>query len=146
MEQWEIAARVAVQKTMTDYTRYVDTGRLTELADLFTEQCHYDMSDGAPLTDRAAIVRQGQQVREMFQTSPSFGGRVRHHVTPVSVEFTSPTEAKATSYFMTLGRSGPDHWGVYRDILVAADGRWRFARRVVTVEGHAPGSPAADPA
>jgi hypothetical protein len=104
------------------------------------------MGTGAPLTNRDEILRRGAEVREMFRTSPSFGGRVRHHVTPVSVEFTAPTEARATSYFLTMGRTGPDHWGLYRDELVAVDGRWLFARRVVTVEGHSAESPAAGPA
>lgn len=144
MESWEIAARVGVQKAMTDYTRCVDTGRLEALADLFTDECHYDMGTGAPLTGRADIIRRGEQVRSMFRNSPAFAGRVRHHVTPVSVEFDEPTRATAVSYFLTMGRHGPDHWGVYRDVLVTVNDRWRFARRVVTVEGHAPQSPAAD--
>jgi hypothetical protein len=144
MEPWEVAARVSLQKTMTDYTRCVDTGRLDALADLFTDECHYDMGNGAPLTNRGEILRRGEQVRAMFRDSPSFDGRVRHHVTPVSVEFSNPNQAKAVSYFLTMGRLGPDHWGLYRDVLVTVEGRWRFARRVVTVEGHSPQSPAAD--
>jgi hypothetical protein len=151
MDSWEVAARIGVQKTLADYTRCVDTGRLEALAELFTEPCHYDMyggdaSQGAPLTDRAAIVAHGHEVAAMFARNPSFAGRVRHHITPVSVDFTGPTQAKAASYFLTMGRTGPDHWGMYRDALVEVDGTWKFARRVVTVEGHAPGSPAADPA
>ena len=143
MEPWEVAARVAVQQTMADYTFCVDTGRLDELADLFTDECHYVMGTGAPLTNRAEILRRGEEVRAMFRDSPSLGGRVRHHVTPVSLDFTDRNRARAVSYFMTLGPMGPDHWGVYRDVLVEVDGRWRFARRVPTVEGHSPDSPAA---
>ena len=44
-----------------------------------------------------------------------------------------------------MGRTGPDHWGIYRDVVVQADGGWLFSRRVVTVEGHAADSPASDP-
>ncbi len=144
MESWEIEARVSVQILMTDYGRCVDTGRLDELADLFTARCHYDMGTGPVLEDRAAILRRGEEVRQMFRDAPSFGGRVRHHVTPVSLQFLSPDEAKATSYFLTMGRTGPDHWGSYRDVVVREGEQWRFARRVVTVEGHSADSPAAD--
>lgn len=144
MESWEVAARVAVHKTMTDYTHCVDTGSLAALAELFTQQCYYDMGTGAPVTDRDEIEQRAEQARAMFRDSPSFGGRVRHHVTPVSIEFTDERRATAVSYFLTMGRYGPDHWGVYCDVLVMVDGQWRFARRVVTVEGHSPQSPAAD--
>jgi SnoaL-like domain len=145
VQHWEIEGRLAVQKAMTDYGRYVDTGRLEHLAELFTEPCHYDMGTGSVLTNRAEIVRRGEEVRAMFREAPSFAGRVRHHITPVSIDFVDPTQAKATSYFLTMGRSGPDHWGIYRDVLPTVDGVWLFARRVVTVEGHATDSPAADP-
>jgi len=142
MQAWEIEARVAVQKLLTDYGRNVDSGRLERLAALFTEQCHYDMG-GELLVDRPAILRQGERVRAMFRDAPNIGGRVRHHMTPGSIEFVSATEAKVTSYFITMGHSGPDHWGIYRDVVVRVDGQWLFARRVVTVEGHSADSPAA---
>jgi hypothetical protein len=145
MQSWETEARLGVQKAMTDYGRYVDSGQLARLADLFTEPCHYDLGASAPLTDRAAILEHGEKLREMFRDDPAFAGRVRHHLSMPSVEFTNEREAKATSYFLTLGRSGPDHWGVYRDVLIRADDRWLFARRVVVVEGFAPGSPAERP-
>jgi hypothetical protein len=145
MESWEVEARVSVQKLMMDYGKSVDTGRLDALALLFTESCHYDMgSEGAVLESRAAIIEHGETVKTMFRENPNFGGRVRHHYTPVSVEFSSPTSAKATSYFLTMGRTGPDHWGMYRDVLVQVDGSWLFERRVVAVEGHSATSPAND--
>ncbi|MCW2830523.1 MAG: hypothetical protein JWP31_1215 [Aeromicrobium sp.] len=143
MQTWEIEARLGVQKALADYTRCVDSGRLHELAELFTEACHYDMSTGVPSTSRAEIVRHGEQMREMFRTDPGFDGRVRHHTTSVSIVLDGHDEARATSYFMAMGRHGPDHWGVYRDVLVRVGEAWLFSRRVVTVEGHAPDSPAA---
>jgi hypothetical protein len=143
MQDWEIAARLGIQQTATAYGRCVDTGRLEELAGLFTERCHYDMGTGPVLTDRPAIVAHGQQVKAMFAADPNFQGRVRHHLTPTFIEFKAPDEAKAIGYFLTMGRSGPDHWGVYRDLLALVDEAWLFSRRVVTVEGFTPNSPAA---
>jgi hypothetical protein len=142
MQPWETEARLGVQKAMTDYGRYVDSGQLARLSALFTEPCHYDLGASAPLTDRAAILEHGERLRDKFRNDPAFQGRVRHHLSMPSVEFTNESEAKATSYFLTLGRTGPDHWGVYRDVLVRTDDGWQFARRVVVVEGFAPDSPA----
>jgi SnoaL-like protein len=141
---WEVTARVEIQQTLTNYGRYVDSGRLDLLAELFTQSCHYDTGDGAPLVDRAAILERGEELKAMFAAAENFGGRVRHHLTPARIDFIEPSRAKATSYFLTVGKSGPDHWGVYRDELVLDAGTWRFARRVVTVEGYSADSPAND--
>jgi hypothetical protein len=143
MESWEIEARLLIQKAMNDYGRCVDTGRIELLAELFTEPCHYDMGTDAVLESHAAILERGELIKQQFRDAPNFGGRVRHHITPVSVQFLSETQAKATSYFLTMGKSGPDHWGVYRDLLVRTDDAWLFQRRVVTVEGHSESSHAA---
>jgi hypothetical protein len=145
MQDWEIAARLGIQATMTAYGRCVDSGRLEQLAELFAERCHYDMGTGVVLTDRPAIVAHGERVKAMFAADPNFQGRVRHHLTPAFIEFKPPNEAKAIGYFLTMGRSGPDHWGVYRDLLAPVGDAWLFTRRVVTVEGFAPNSPAARP-
>src|SRR5262249_11044749 len=56
MDDWEVAARVAIDDTTARYVRFADGGRAVELASLFTE-------DGVLVTDtdevrgRAAIAR-----------------------------------------------------------------------------------------
>jgi hypothetical protein len=61
-------------------------------------------------------------------------------VSSLRVDFPSRTDAVATSYFLAITASGPDHWGRYRDRLRAVDDRWLFAHRQATVDGWAPGS------
>jgi hypothetical protein len=61
-------------------------------------------------------------------------------VSSILVEPASPEAASAASYFLAITERGPDHWGRYRDRLVAVGGRWLFHHRRVRTDGHAPGS------
>ncbi|HVW40004.1 MAG TPA: nuclear transport factor 2 family protein [Amycolatopsis sp.] len=140
MQAWEIEARLDIARTMSRYTHYVDTGDATALAGLFTEHCHYDMGGGVVAVDSATIEAAVERLKEMFRNAPGFG-RVRHHVSSVTVDLRGPDRAKAMSYFVAMSRTGPDHWGTYRDELVRTANGWLFSRRVVTVEGAAPSSP-----
>jgi len=141
VDDWEVTARVAIDDTTARYVRFADGGRAAELASLFTE-------DGVLVTDtdevhgRAAITRYLDEARSSLATGPG-GGRIRHHVSSLRVDFPSRTEARATSYFLAITAAGPDHWGRYRDRLVRVDDQWLFAHRSATVEGWAPGSWAA---
>jgi hypothetical protein len=48
-------------------------------------------------------------------------------------------EAIARSYFLVMGNSFPDHWGIYQDTLIKVNGEWMFKVREVTIEGADPG-------
>jgi 3-phenylpropionate/cinnamic acid dioxygenase small subunit len=140
MDDVEIGARVAIQATLSRYTRHVDAGRADELAGLFAEDAVYDMGGGVVAHGRAAIVPKVEELKTMFATAEGFG-RIRHHTSSVSIEVESPSRARATSYFCAFAAAGPDHWGTYRDVLVREDDAWRFASRVVRLEGAVPASP-----
>jgi hypothetical protein len=43
--------------------------------------------------------------------------------------------------FQYVGTRGLDHWGTYRDEVVAVGDGWKFARRQAIVEGCVPDSP-----
>ena len=141
MDDWEVAARVAIDDTSARYVRFADGGRAAELASLFTE-------DGVLVTDtdevrgRAAIARYLDEAKSSLAAGAG-GGRIRHHVSSLRVDFPSRTDARATSYFLAITAAGPDHWGRYRDHLVRVGDRWLFARRAAMVDGWAPGSWAA---
>lgn len=140
MEEFEIAARVAIQATLSRYTRNVDTGRADDLAGLFAEDGLYDMGGGVVAHGRDAIVPKVEELKTMFATAEGFG-RIRHHTSSVAIEVESPDRARAMSYFCAFAAAGPDHWGTYRDVLVKEDDTWRFASRVVTLEGAMATSP-----
>jgi SnoaL-like protein len=141
MDDWEVAARVAIDDLTGRYVRFADGGRAADLASLFTE-------DGVLVTDtdevrgRPAISRYLDDAKSSLAES-SGGGQIRHHVSSLRVDFPSRTEARATSYFLAITALGPDHWGRYRDRLVRVGDEWRFARRAAAVDGWAPGSWAA---
>ncbi len=141
MDDWEIAARVAIDDLTGRYVRFADGGRAADLASLFTE-------DGVLVTDAEEVHGRPGIARYLDEAKSSLaagvgGGQIRHHVSSLRVDFPSRTEALATSYFLAITALGPDHWGRYRDRLVRVGDGWRFARRVAAVDGRAPGSWAA---
>jgi hypothetical protein len=77
------------------------------------------------------------------ETSPARPpGRMQHHIASMWLDVTSPTSARASSYFTVLTGAGVDHWGTYRDSFVPDpehDGRWLFAYRFVRTDGVTPG-------
>lgn len=140
MDAAEVESRLAIQVTLSTYTRHVDTGRAERLAGLFTSDARYDMGGGIVALSRDDIVGKVEELKTMFASSENFG-RLRHHVSSVAVELLDADHARAMSYFAAFSSAGPDHWGTYRDQLVREEDMWRFESRVVTVEGARDGSP-----
>ncbi len=138
MQDWEVAARLAIEDTLGRYTRFADAGRGDDLAALFAEDGVLAVGD-AEHRGRADIARFLAGNKESLAASAAGGGRIRHHVSSLRIDFANDHEAAATSYFLAITAAGPDHWGVYRDHLVSAAGRWLFARREAISEGAAPG-------
>jgi hypothetical protein len=143
VEVWEIEARLSIQVLFSSYGRFVDSGRVEDLANLFAEPCHYELSKGTVLTDRAAIVAGVEATKAVFADAPPGFGRVRHHISSQVVDLRNPSSASASSYFMAVANYGPDHWGVYRDEIVKVGGAWLFSSRKASVQGALPHSPVA---
>jgi hypothetical protein len=139
----EIEARLGIQKTMASYQLYVDTGKAAGIASLFTEECEYHLGPGNICRSRAAIVEGVEATKSTFFSAPAEFGRIRHHVSSISIDLLEPGKAKAASYFLAIANWGPDHWGSYRDQLVEVDGSWLFAVRRSIVHGSRPDSPVA---
>ncbi len=142
MDAWEVAARVEIDDLMARYSRAADRGQSTELARLFTDGGVLVAGDDHVQGPAAITAYLEATKASLAGRDPA--GRIRHHVSSRRVEFTDPTSARATSYFLAITGTGPDHWGIYRDELVHDGTGWRFERRTAVVEGHAPGSWAAD--
>lgn len=140
MDTWEIEARAEIDVLFADYIRWVDGGKPELLAELFTEDCVYDMDNDNVARGRAEIPERVGALLPVFAGAVNFG-RIRHHTSSVRVEFLDRERAKASTYFMAVSRQGPDHWGIYRDLIVRTGAGWRFAERSARVEGAVQHSP-----
>ncbi len=138
MELWELVAREEIRDTIIRYAHYADSGRADDFVGLFT--------DDAVLEIKGRVVYRGRdEIRGMLEGAKAGvverakSRLIRHHNTNVLIDFDGPARARTRLYFLAVMEDGADHWGRYRDVLVAQpDGRWRFQERVVRMDGHAP--------
>jgi len=133
MTLWELTAREEIRDTIARYAHLVDRGRMDEVVALFAE-------DGALEAGGLPAVRGREAIRQFLLGTKSrlavtARTLVRHHVSSTSIELASPENATASSYFLVLGESGIDHWGLYRDTFVRVEGRWLLLHRRVRTDG-----------
>ncbi len=145
MDVAELLVREAVRDLVAAYTWAGDRGRSAELAALFAEDGVLDVGEhGGRWVGRAEIERRIDASAARMAAAGGTPGPVQHHVASLHVEVGVTGDrpsATARSYFAVHTTIGLDHWGRYRDrFVVGADGTWRFAERVVRVDGHASGS------
>jgi hypothetical protein len=144
MEQWELIAREAIRHTIASYTYGADHGRFDDVAALFATDGVLEVHGigGARAEGRDAIrAFFGGVGSDVVTTAPP--GRMQHHVSSIRIDVTSPTTARATSYFTVMTGAGFDHWGRYRDDLVPVGEHWLFAHRLVRTDGYTEGGWAA---
>jgi hypothetical protein len=135
-----LSARESIRETIGRYAHYVDSGRFDRLVGLFTR-------DGVLEVEREVVARGRDELRAFFSgvgtdvAAADVAGvpRIRHHVSNVIIDIDGPTSATASCYFLCITDHGPDHWGRYRDQLVARGRDWQFARRSVRTDGAVPG-------
>lgn len=144
MDAWELTAREQIRDLLARYTWAGDRGRIDDLASLFTTQGVLDLGDhGGRLTGPAAIRAGLEQVTERLATAGPGGGPiglVQHHVASIQITEVSGAGASVRSYYAVHTAVGLDHWGRYFDRLELEVGRWRFAQRMVLVDGAHPDS------
>lgn len=145
MQAWETSAREAVRHTITAYTHAADRGRFDEVALLFAPDGVLEVHGigGARVQGRDAIraffLSVAADVGAGAAGDGAAVGRMQHHVAQVWIDLSSRREAHASCYFTVMTAAGVDHWGRYRDMLVAARDRWLFAHRQVYTDGVTPG-------
>lgn len=139
MELWELVAREQIRDTLARYAQCVDGGRFDDLVELFTADGVLEIDGRAPQRGHAAIRAFLGSTRESLVAALD-RPYVRHHISSVVIDIHGPTTASASSYFLSITQHGSDHWGRYRDRLVATAGRWLLAHRRVRPDGHAPQS------
>jgi len=140
VEAWEVAAREAIRHTIASYTFFADHGRFDDVASLFAVDGVLEVEGigGGRAEGRDAVLGFFRGVGgDVEATAPP--GRMQHHVTSTRIDVTSPTTARATSYFTVMTGAGADHWGRYRDDLVPDGDRWLFQLRFVRTDGRTPG-------
>lgn len=140
MNHAELIAREGVRQTLNRYHYFADRGRTKDLVRLFTDPCHFEIGQGFVYRTHTEIATAVEDIKRVFLSYPPIG-RIRHHISSVHIELTSPSEARASSYFLAMAASGPDHWGIYLDELALIDGAWLFTKRLDIVEGVAKDSP-----
>ena len=121
----------AIRGVIARYNLYGDSGRFDELLELFTP-------DATLVTDQATYEGHAQ-IRGLFEGVVGPAPERIRHFTATHVIDVDGDHAKSRCYFQVLTSAGLDHWGRYRDELVRTDGRWRFSRREVRVDGMTPG-------
>lgn len=141
MQDWEHDARHAVRNTLARYTWCGDFGDVEGFVACFTTDAVLRIKGGAIYEGHDGLRRLGSgggspaPLGERATAVP-----LHHHVSSVRIEVDSPELARAWSYFVTLGRQGPDHWGRYADEFVPQGDLWLLRRRRVSIDGAAPTS------
>jgi ketosteroid isomerase-like protein len=137
VEQWEIVARESIRDLVARYNANGDSGRFDAVVELFADDAEMELDTGS--------FRGRDEIRAMFtSTRDDLAARdlpkqLRHHTSTLQIDVHSETAASSRCYFQVLMAHGLDHWGRYLDEFRVADGRWRFARRRVVVDGAAAG-------
>jgi len=118
----------AIRELFTKYCFLTDSNSVTERAELFTEDCEYNV-DGEEL--------RGRDATKVIVDHDLPEGRIRpikHLTLNVAIEVNGD-EARADSYALVIQRS-PDGLslntivvGRYEDVLVKQDGNWLFKIR-----------------
>jgi hypothetical protein len=150
MELWELVVRESCRDTLAQYTHAGDRYLLEEFAGAFCEDGVLEIRGSAPITGRAAIMERfgggtaalvaRQEAKVAARSTESTRRIVRHNVTNIRFESTSPEEAIVASYFTVITQIGLDHMGRYRDRFVPVGDRWLIAHRFVSTDWRAPDS------
>ncbi len=139
MELWELAAREEIRDLVARYNANGDTGRFEQAMELFAPDAVMDPSDGRIYTGPGEIIEifTGARDGADYQGQPIY---VRHMTATHQIDLVDESTATGRCYYQVLTAVGLDHWGRYIDEYKTVDGRWRFARRRVTVDGRNPNS------
>jgi len=128
------ADELAVRSLIVRLAQYADgLGTVDQYAELFTEDAEWLMP-GAPRIGREDI-RNGSALRRA-EGGVGPGSNSRHMIAGTAMEFLSPDEAIADSYWMYFVNTDTQAElklvGHYRDTAVRTDAGWRLARREIT--------------
>lgn len=138
MEIWELVARERIRDTLARYNWAGDAGDSGGLADTFCAEGVLEIRGMEPLRGRAAIASFLGRVDVAGQADVK--PVVRHNLTNVLFTGLTRDTAHVSSYFTVVTHVGLDHFGRYRDTLVADGDSWLIKHRKVSTDWAAPNS------
>ncbi len=140
MEIWELVAREEIRECIAGYNAYGDSGRMTEMLDVFADDAVMEIEGVAAVGREAITAVMKDAGRQFIAYAKSVGtprGRpiLRHFTSTVTIRVESQTRASAGLYYFVLMHHGLDHWGRYEDDYRLVDGRWRISHRREWMDG-----------
>jgi hypothetical protein len=137
MELWELSAREEIRDLVARYNANGDTGRFAQVMELFAPDAVMDPGEGRVYTGTDEIIEifTGARDGADYGDQPVY---LRHMTATHQIDVIDQSNATGRCYYQVLTAVGLDHWGRYIDEYKVVDGRWRFARRRVTVDGSNP--------
>ncbi len=146
MDLTEVLAREAIRDLVVRYNSTSDSGRFDELFALFAPDAVMETGERGDVLrsfvglESITTIFTGVRQHMQGQAEPASMRYIRHFTTTHQIDVIDDNQAKGRVYFAVLLPHGLDHWGRYVDGYVRIAGEWRFARRVVTVDGRSPAS------
>ncbi|MCB2077817.1 MAG: nuclear transport factor 2 family protein [Novosphingobium sp.] len=147
MTNEEATAREAIRKTINAYTIAGDSRDSEAFPGLFAIDAVFEFAGFAPLPGfrregrdaiRSGIATWSQEPgKDPSLTRTAF---IRHNLTTCQIELTGDNIARARTYFIVMTEIGPDHSGVYSDMLKRYDDNWLFTHRRITLDWRSPES------
>ena len=122
------------------YNANGDTGRFAQVVELFAPDAVMDVGDGRPYTGHDEILTIFTGALGRATATGGERWHVRHMTATHQIDVIDESRATGYCYYQVLTAIGLDHWGRYIDEYRVVEGRWRFARRRVTLDGGAENS------
>lgn len=129
MEAWETTARLKVLEAIAKYAQYVDQGRRSDVATLFSPDGVLEASGIEPARGHDEIEKfLAARTQNFTAREAKF---VRHYVTGTVFETLTPEQIQTSSYFLVVTNAGLTKCGRYRDVLIRHGHEWLFQHRYV---------------
>lgn len=124
----------AVRQLIFDYAYHLDMNHPKELVELFVEDCEVIYGPNFGAVGRQAYAKTLEGIGSYFVCTS-------HHVSNIVLDYKSTDEMHARTVLYAwhrYTRERPDShvYGQYHDIVVRANGQWKFKRRELRVTGH----------
>lgn len=129
-----VAAELEIRNLVARVAQLADHGHLDEYVNLYTDDGRWEYP-GATRRGRADILAGARERRADKVTGP--GSASRHVITTLAVRVVDDRSATADSYWLFLRDTATIpvlvSMGHYHDEIRFDDGRWRIARRDITL-------------